>query len=55
MNSMDAQGNMNQTHTKRNLSIYDLMTTWMEHDGIMLSETSERERKTTVISFICGI
>ena len=55
MNSMDTQCNITQTHTKRNLTIYDIITTWMEHDGIMLSEMSERERKTTVISFICGI
>ena len=51
MNSMDTQCNITQTHTKRNLTIYDIITTWMEHDGIMLSEMSERERKTTVISF----
>lgn len=44
MNRMDTQGNMTQTY-QRNLSIYDLMTTWMEHDGIMLSETGQREKE----------
>ena len=42
MNSLDTQRNITETHTKRNLTIYDIMTTWMEHDGITLSEMAER-------------
>ena len=35
--------------------ILPLATTWMDPEGIMLSEISQRKTNTIMISLICGI
>ena len=49
MNSMDTQCNITQTHTKRNLTIYDIITTWMDLEGIMLSEINKWDRERQIV------